>query len=168
MPSAGQAWITLISELTMGREVRIRILLSSSKISKKKTWIPTVLWLFNDFLSLKIDVNVPSKRNKQKIIFVGILKVNDKIADPDPDPLVIGTDPRNRIRANVTDPQHWFLESKMRTFCPSLRFPRNSSEKLTLGTQMPSCLSSDSLFRSKASLRLSNCSLNNKFTFYGT
>ncbi len=31
-----------------------------------KTLIPTVLWLLFDFLSLKNDVNVPSKRNKQK------------------------------------------------------------------------------------------------------
>ncbi len=35
-----------------------------------------------DFLSLKNDVNVASKSNKQKSL------------DPDPDPLVIGTDPR--------------------------------------------------------------------------
>ncbi len=37
---------------------------------------------FNDFLSLKNDINVPSKSNKQKnlekIIFVGILKVTDE------------------------------------------------------------------------------------------
>ncbi len=31
-----------------------------------KTLIPTVLWLLFDFLSLRNDVNVPSKRNKQK------------------------------------------------------------------------------------------------------
>jgi hypothetical protein len=31
-----------------------------------KTLIPTVLRLLFDFLSLKNDVNVPSKRNKQK------------------------------------------------------------------------------------------------------
>ncbi len=34
-----------------------------------KTLIPTVLWLIFDFLSLKNDVNVPSKRNKQKKIY---------------------------------------------------------------------------------------------------
>ncbi len=32
----------------------------------RKTLIPTVLWLLLDFLSLKNDVNVPSKSNKQK------------------------------------------------------------------------------------------------------
>jgi hypothetical protein len=32
----------------------------------KKTLIPTVLWLLYDFLSLKNDVNIPSKSNKQK------------------------------------------------------------------------------------------------------
>jgi hypothetical protein len=42
---------------------------------------------------------------KQKLHFVGILKVNDensririRIQDPDPDPLVRGIDPRIRIR----------------------------------------------------------------------
>jgi hypothetical protein len=37
---------------------------------------------FLDFLSLKNDVNVPSKSNMQKIffklVFVGVLKVNDE------------------------------------------------------------------------------------------
>ncbi len=32
----------------------------------RKTLIPPVLWLLLDFLSLKNDVNVPSKSNKQK------------------------------------------------------------------------------------------------------
>ncbi len=32
----------------------------------RKTLIPTVLWLLFDFLSLKNDVNIPSKSNKQK------------------------------------------------------------------------------------------------------
>jgi hypothetical protein len=32
--------------------------------------IPTVLWLLLDFLSLKNDVNVPSKSNKQKFFFL--------------------------------------------------------------------------------------------------
>ncbi len=37
------------------------------KVSKnsKKTLIPTALWLLFDFLSLKNDVNVPSKSNEQ-------------------------------------------------------------------------------------------------------
>ncbi len=36
----------------------------SSCKNSKKTLIPTILWLFFDFLSLKNDVNVPSKSNK--------------------------------------------------------------------------------------------------------
>ncbi len=47
--------------------ILIRILLSSSKNTVvRKTLIPTVLWLLYDFLSLKNDVNVPSKSNKHK------------------------------------------------------------------------------------------------------
>jgi hypothetical protein len=47
-------------------QVRIQILPSSSK-NKKKTHF-TILWLLYDgFLSVKDDVNVPSKGNKQKI-----------------------------------------------------------------------------------------------------
>jgi hypothetical protein len=46
----------------------------------RKTWIPTVLLLLSDFLSLKNDVNVPSKSRKmwKKIVFVGVLKANDE------------------------------------------------------------------------------------------
>jgi hypothetical protein len=48
----------------------------------RKTLIPTVLWLLLDFLSLKNDVNVPSKSNKQKnffnSFFAGVLKVNNE------------------------------------------------------------------------------------------
>ncbi len=49
----------------------------------RKALIPTVLWRPYDFLSLQIDVNVPTKSNKQKnfkkiIIFGGVLKVTDK------------------------------------------------------------------------------------------
>ncbi len=48
----------------------------------RKTLISTVLWLLFDFLPLKNDVKVPSKSNMQKnfflkLVFVGILKVND-------------------------------------------------------------------------------------------
>jgi hypothetical protein len=35
----------------------------------RKPLIPTILLLFHDFLSLKKDVNVPSKSNKQKNSF---------------------------------------------------------------------------------------------------
>ncbi len=49
----------------------------------RKTLIPTFMLLLFDFLPLKNDVNVPSKRNQQKnfllnLIFVGLLKVNDE------------------------------------------------------------------------------------------
>ncbi len=44
--------------------IRIRILPSSTIKKWRKTLISTVLWLLYDFLSLKNDVNVPSKRNK--------------------------------------------------------------------------------------------------------
>ncbi len=41
----------------------------------KKTLISTVLWLINDLLSLKTNVNVPTVSNKQKnLSFVGFLK----------------------------------------------------------------------------------------------
>jgi hypothetical protein len=39
----------------------------------RKTLIPTFLGLLFDFLSLKNDVNVPSK-----LVFVGVVKVNDE------------------------------------------------------------------------------------------
>ncbi len=61
--------------------IRLRTLPLSSKNSKKnlKSYC---LWLLYDFLSLKNDVNVASKSNKQKnlkkIILVGILKVADE------------------------------------------------------------------------------------------
>ncbi len=60
--------------------IRIRILYHQAKIII--TLIPTVLRVllldFN-FLSLKSDVNVSSKSNKQKISFcVGVLKVDDE------------------------------------------------------------------------------------------
>ncbi len=61
------------------------------------------------FLSVKNDVNVSSKSNKQKNlrkkIFVDIWKVTDE--EQDPDPLVRGTDPRiPNPYQNVTDPDH--------------------------------------------------------------
>ncbi len=73
----------------------------------KETLIPTVLWLLVDFLSVENNVNVPSKSNKQKNIFLisflfaswrsmtkiaGSLSESGSIsqrhgsADPDPDP----------------------------------------------------------------------------------
>jgi hypothetical protein len=61
--------------------------------------------------ALKNDVNVPSKEISRKTFFfnwfiVGILKLNNensriRIQDLDPDPLVIGMDPRIRIRIHT-------------------------------------------------------------------
>ncbi len=76
-----------------------------------KTLNPIVLWLLYDFLSLKNDVNVPSKSNKQKNIFLltswrsltkiagsgsasGSISQGYGSADPDP-------------YQNFLDPQHW-------------------------------------------------------------
>jgi hypothetical protein len=59
-----------------------------------------------DFLSLKKDVNVPSKRINRKLSVFGILEVNDensRIQIQDPDPLVRSPDPYK----NVMDPQQW-------------------------------------------------------------
>jgi hypothetical protein len=41
----------------------------------RKTLIPTVLLLVCDFLSLKNDVNVPSKKQCKTTFFVGVLKI---------------------------------------------------------------------------------------------
>ncbi len=79
----------------------------------RKTRILTVLWLLLDFLSLKNDVNVPSKSNKQKnfakkIILLlaswrsmmksagsGSIRQRHGSKNPDPDP-----------QQNVMDPDH--------------------------------------------------------------
>jgi hypothetical protein len=62
------------------------------------------------FLSLKTDVNVPTERNKQnklekKISFcwqLGSHWRKKQDLDPDPDPLIKCTDPRIRIRAEMS------------------------------------------------------------------
>ncbi len=88
-----------------------RILLSPSKNSRK-TLIPTVLWLLLDFLSLKNDVNVPSKSNQQKFFLMSFLlaswrsmtkragsgseSISQRHGSADPDP-----------HQNVIDPKHW-------------------------------------------------------------
>ncbi len=86
--------------------IRIRIPLSSCKNSKKNLDSYYCATLF-DFLSLENYVNVPLNSNmqkkmfKQKLFFIGILKVNDeksRIRIQDPDPLVRDMDPRIRIR----------------------------------------------------------------------
>ncbi len=83
--------------------IRIRILLSFSKNSKK-TLISTVLWLLFDFWPLENDVKVPSKCNMQKNLFlnnffVGILKVNVKIR-------------RIRIRIRIHKSEAWIRGSR--------------------------------------------------------
>ncbi len=74
----------------------------------RKPLISTVFCFLNGLLSVKNDVNVPSKSYKQ--FFVGILKVTDERGririrfskygseDPDADPY-----------QTVPDPEHWFL-----------------------------------------------------------
>ncbi len=60
--------------------------LLSSKIVRN-TLILTVLWLLLDFLSLKTDVNVPSKSNKQKNFVKNIIFLLASWSEsPDPDP----------------------------------------------------------------------------------
>ncbi len=54
------------SEAVIISTIRIRILFHKQAKKLRKTLISTVLWLLYDFLSLKNDVNVPSKRNKHK------------------------------------------------------------------------------------------------------
>ncbi len=67
---------------------------------ERKTLISTVFWLLYHFWSLKNDVNVPSKCNKQKNprFFVSWRLIDQ---DPDPDPLVRGTDPRIQIQIHT-------------------------------------------------------------------
>jgi hypothetical protein len=68
----------------------------------KKTLILTVLRLLYDFLSLKNNVNIPSKSKKERNFVVKFLKVitgsgsvNQRCGSSDP-------------YINVMDPQHWF------------------------------------------------------------
>ncbi len=89
----------------------------------RKPLIPTVLWLRLDFLSLKNDVNAPSKSNKQKSFFllaswrsmtkISRIRIQDPDPEPNPDPLVRGMDPRIRIRIYskiswIRIPEHCF------------------------------------------------------------
>ncbi len=96
----------LLSSLRI-RIRRIRMFLlgppGSGSISHQAKIVSTVLWFLFHILSLKNDVNVPSKSNEQKnffytnYFFVSGLKVNNKknktrirIRNTDPDPLVRG------------------------------------------------------------------------------
>ncbi len=64
----------------------------------RKPLISTVLRLLYDFLSVKNDVNVLSNSIKQTKLFL-VLRSQQ---NPDPDPLVRCTDPRIRIRTNMS------------------------------------------------------------------
>ncbi len=74
----------------------------------RKTLISNVLWLLYDFLSLKDDANVPSKSNKQKIFFVGVLvtdeknRIQSRIQIHQSEVWIRGSDPYQ----NVKDPEH--------------------------------------------------------------
>ncbi len=110
----------------------------------RKTLIPTVLWLILVILSLKNDVNVPSKSSKQKnfqqkICFLltfcmsmtkiagsGSISHSHGSADPDPDP-----------HQNIMDPEHcWHLCAYNFTFwgnrCPMFTVLLMKSMKSTL------------------------------------
>ncbi len=89
--------------------IRIRILLSSCKNSKKTLDSFYFVTLF-DFSSLKNHVNALSKSNSRKNcvknqFFAGILKVydeNSRILIQDPDPLVRSMDPRIQIHPKMS------------------------------------------------------------------
>ncbi len=78
--------------------------------------ISTALWFFNNFLSLKTDLNVgvPKRKNflKRNFFFVGIMKATKKRAGSviqwlesiNPDPY-----------QNVTDQEHWFKGKAAKT-----------------------------------------------------
>ncbi len=73
----------------------------------RKTLILTVMLLLFDFLSLKNDVNVPSKSKKQKNFFlnqffVGVLKVNDE---------------KSRIRIRIHQSEAWIRGSGSMPIC---------------------------------------------------
>ncbi len=68
----------------------------------RKTLISNILLLLFYFLSLKNGVNVPSKRNKHKKLFLlASWRSLTKEKDPHPDPLVTSTDPRTQIRIRI-------------------------------------------------------------------
>ncbi len=90
----------------------------------RKPFIPTILWLLYDFLSLKNDVNVSSKSNKQKNLeekncfLLASLRSMTKIAGSGAESIVRGTDPRirtkmSRIRNTVEQVLDFHRPSKM-------------------------------------------------------
>ncbi len=78
---------------------RSRSFYHQAKIARK-TLIPTVWWLLFDFLSLKNDVNVPAKSNKQKKFKK---KISFWLVSWRSMRKLAGSDPHQ----NVMDPQHW-------------------------------------------------------------
>ncbi len=105
--------------------------------------IYTVLRILYDFLSLKNDVNVPSKRINQNklekiLFFVGVLKVRDwrkeQDPNPEPDPLVRGTNPRIRIRTKMSQIQNTAFNYYIRSYTPaSLRWLTQSHKLILRG-----------------------------------
>ncbi len=106
---------------SVSHEVRIQILLSSSKNSKKNIdSFPTVLWLPNDFLSWNYYVNVPSKSNKQKNLgknsfLMASWRSRTKIAGSGSGSGSIGqrqrsADPDLYLYQNVMDLQHFYWQ----------------------------------------------------------
>ncbi len=96
----------------------------------KKNFLATVLWFLYDFLSLKNDVTIPSKRNRHKNLNLREKKIVcwhleghwQKEQDPEPDTLVKvrirgswsesiqkfhGSGTLRQIMPIWTDPQHW-------------------------------------------------------------
>ncbi len=96
----------------------------------RKTLISTVLWLLYDFLSLKNDVNVSLKSNKQKTIFVGVLKVTDEKSR-----IWIRGSVSHRstisdsgLYQNITDPKYW-IESCLDVMASSRRVCKSLEKK---------------------------------------
>ncbi len=97
----------------------IRILLLSCKNSNKNLVSYCLVTLF-DFLSLKNDVNIPSKSNKQKIfvkklVFCWNLKVNDENS-------------RIRIRIRINLSEAWIRGSGSGS-TPKCHGPRNTGQQ---------------------------------------
>jgi hypothetical protein len=72
-----------------------------------------VLRFLFDFLSMKTDVNIPLKSNKQKFeFFIGILCCQPRTKKAGSGSVVNGTEPQIRICSggqNVIDPQLWYF-----------------------------------------------------------
>ncbi len=86
--------------------IRLRILRSiSGKL--RKTLISAVLWLFNDLLSLKTDVNVPTvyKKKAKKLRNCINMKATDEKSRMQNCNPVYGTKDPDPFH-NVTDPEH--------------------------------------------------------------